>query len=53
MSLDAIVVKVRDNQVVQNKPAYIAIGTGGRRRRWRQTRQRGKRPSEGRGGTAR
>jgi transposase-like protein len=24
--LDAIVVKVRDNQVVQNKPAYIAIG---------------------------
>ncbi len=29
--LDAIVVKVRDNQVVQNKPAYIAIGD--RRRR--------------------
>jgi putative transposase len=26
--LDAIVVKVRDNQVVQNKPAYIAIGAG-------------------------
>ena len=24
--LDAIVVKVRDNQVVQNKPAYTAIG---------------------------
>ena len=24
--LDAIVVKVRDSQVVQNKPAYIAIG---------------------------
>jgi putative transposase len=24
--LDAIVVKVRDNQVVQNKPAYVAIG---------------------------
>ena len=24
--LDAIVVKVRDNQVVQNKPAYIAVG---------------------------
>jgi putative transposase len=24
--LDAIVVKVRDNQAVQNKPAYIAIG---------------------------
>jgi putative transposase len=24
--LDAIVVKVRDNQVVQNKSAYIAIG---------------------------
>jgi putative transposase len=24
--LDAIVVKVRDNQVVQNKPAYLAIG---------------------------
>ena len=27
--LDAIVVKVRDNQVVQDKPVYIAIGTGG------------------------
>ena len=27
--LDAIVVKVRDNQVVQNKPAYIAIGVDG------------------------
>lgn len=26
--LDAIVVKVGDNQVVQNKPAYIAIGAG-------------------------
>jgi putative transposase len=26
--LDAIIVKVRDSQVVQNKPAYIAIGTG-------------------------
>jgi transposase-like protein len=26
--LDAIVVKVRDNQVVQNKPAYLAVGTG-------------------------
>jgi transposase-like protein len=26
--LDAIVVKVRDAQVVQNKPAYIAIGAG-------------------------
>ena len=26
--LDAIVVKVRDNQVVQNKPAYVAIGAG-------------------------
>jgi transposase-like protein len=26
--LAAIVVKVRDNQVVQNKPAYIAIGAG-------------------------
>jgi putative transposase len=24
--LDAIVVKVRDNQVVQNKPTYVAIG---------------------------
>jgi putative transposase len=24
--LDAIVVKVRDNQVVQNKPAYVAVG---------------------------
>ena len=24
--LDAIVVKVRDNHVVQNKPAYIAVG---------------------------
>ena len=24
--LDAIVVKVRDSQVVQNKPAYIAVG---------------------------
>jgi putative transposase len=24
--LDAIVVKVRDAQVVQNKPAYVAIG---------------------------
>jgi transposase-like protein len=24
--LDAIVVKVRDNQVVQNKPAYLAVG---------------------------
>src|SRR6266481_5073008 len=24
--LDAIMVKVRDNQVVQNKPAYIAVG---------------------------
>ncbi|MEV4080566.1 IS256 family transposase [Nonomuraea fuscirosea] len=24
--LDALVVKVRDNQVVQNKPAYIAVG---------------------------
>jgi len=27
--LDAIVVKVRDNQVVQNKPAYVAIGVDG------------------------
>jgi transposase-like protein len=27
--LDAIVVKVRDNQVVQNKPAYIAVGVDG------------------------
>jgi putative transposase len=27
--LDAIVVKVRDNHVVQNKPAYIAIGIDG------------------------
>jgi transposase-like protein len=27
--LDAIVVKVRDNQVVQNKPAYIAVGIDG------------------------
>jgi hypothetical protein len=26
--LDAIVVKARDSQVVQNKPAYIAIGAG-------------------------
>jgi len=26
--LDAIMVKVRDNQVVQNKPAYLAAGTG-------------------------
>jgi putative transposase len=26
--LDAIIVKVRDSQVVQNKPAYIAVGTG-------------------------
>jgi putative transposase len=26
MFLDAIVVKVRDNQVVQNKPAYLAVG---------------------------
>jgi len=26
--LDAIIVKVRDSQVVQNKPACIAIGTG-------------------------
>ena len=24
--LDAIMVKVRDNQVVQNKPAYLAVG---------------------------
>ena len=24
--LDAIVVKVRDNAVVQNKPAYLAVG---------------------------
>jgi transposase-like protein len=24
--LDAIAVKVRDNQVVQNKPAYLAVG---------------------------
>jgi putative transposase len=24
--LDAIVVKVRDNQVVRNKPAYVAVG---------------------------
>ena len=24
--LDAIVVKVRDNHVVQNKPAYVAVG---------------------------
>ena len=24
--LDAIMVKVRDNQVVQNRPAYLAIG---------------------------
>jgi putative transposase len=24
--IDAIVVKVRDSQVVQNKPAYIAVG---------------------------
>ncbi|MGH3164848.1 MAG: IS256 family transposase, partial [Trebonia sp.] len=28
--LDAIVVKVRDNQVVQNKPVYIAIGVDAR-----------------------
>jgi len=27
--LDAIVVKVRDNQVVQNKPAYTAVGIDG------------------------
>jgi putative transposase len=27
--LDAIVVKVRDNHVVQNKPAYVAIGIDG------------------------
>ncbi len=27
--LDAIMVKVRDNHVVQNKPAYIAIGVDG------------------------
>jgi putative transposase len=27
--LDAIVVKVRDNHVVQNKPAYIALGVDG------------------------
>ena len=27
--LDAIVVKVRDNQVVQNKPAYAAVGIDG------------------------
>jgi transposase-like protein len=27
--LDAIMVKVRDNQVVSNKPAYIAMGVGG------------------------
>jgi putative transposase len=27
--LDAIVVKVRDGQVVQNKPAYIAVGVDG------------------------
>jgi putative transposase len=27
--LDAIVVKVRDNHVVQNKPAYIAVGIDG------------------------
>src|SRR6185437_8045009 len=27
--LDAIVVKVRDNQVVQNKPAYVAVGVDG------------------------
>ena len=27
--LDAIMVKVRDNQVVQNKPAYLAIGVDG------------------------
>ena len=27
--LDAIVVKVRDSQVVQNKPAYIAVGVDG------------------------
>ena len=26
MFLDAIMVKVRDNQVVQNKPAYLAVG---------------------------
>jgi putative transposase len=24
--LDAIMVKVRDNHVVQNKPAYLAVG---------------------------
>ncbi len=27
--LDAIVVKVRDNHVVQNKPAYVAVGIDG------------------------
>jgi len=27
--LDAIMVKVRDNQVVQNKPAYLAVGIDG------------------------
>jgi hypothetical protein len=27
--LDAIVVKVRDNHVVHNKPAYLAVGVGG------------------------
>jgi putative transposase len=27
--LDAIMVKVRDNQVVQNKPAYLAVGVDG------------------------
>jgi putative transposase len=27
--LDAIVVKVRDNHVVQNKPAYLAVGIDG------------------------
>jgi transposase-like protein len=29
MFLDAIMVKVRDNQVVQNKPAYLAVGIDG------------------------
>ena len=28
MFLDGIMVKVRDSQVVQNKPAYLAVGTG-------------------------
>ena len=46
--LDAIVVKVRDNHVVQNKPAYLAIGDRRRRREARAGHLAGQDPAGGR-----